>query len=135
MVSVQEIYIRLQKAVEKAVGRPMLTPCDFDYLSSCVFTTTKENISAMTLKRFWGYLGKKNERHYHNLLHSHYRTPHPRRFPLSHDGCGHFKGLGRLQKLRFLYPTSHVRHCHRPVLCFGSDFYGSQTKKQISIKF
>ena len=62
MVSVQEIYIRLQKSVEKAVGRPMLTPCDFDYLSSCVFTTTKENISAMTLKRFWGYLGKKNER-------------------------------------------------------------------------
>lgn len=62
MVSVQEVYIRLQKAVEKAVGRPMLTPCDFDYLSNCVFTTTKENISAMTLKRFWGYLGKKNER-------------------------------------------------------------------------
>ena len=62
MVSVQEIYIRLQKTVEKAVGRPMLTPRDFDYLSSCVFTTTKENISAMTLKRFWGYLGKKNER-------------------------------------------------------------------------
>ena len=62
MVPVQEIYIRLQKAIEKAVGRPMLTPRDFDYLSSCILTTTKETVSAMTLKRFWGYLGKKNER-------------------------------------------------------------------------
>jgi hypothetical protein len=62
MLPINEIYKKLQTTVEKAVGRTMLTPRDFDYLASCIHTTTKENVSAMTLKRFWGYLGEKNER-------------------------------------------------------------------------
>lgn len=62
MKPIQEIYKKLQKTIEKTVGRTMLTPRDFDYLSSCIFASTKENLSASTLKRFWGYLGEKNEK-------------------------------------------------------------------------
>lgn len=62
MKPINEIYIKLQKALEKAVGRSMITPRDFEYLSSCIFVTTKENVSSMTLKRFWGYMGEKNKR-------------------------------------------------------------------------
>lgn len=61
MKPINEIYKHLQDAVEKAVGREMVTPRDFDYLASRIFDATGENLSAMTLKRFWGYLGEKNE--------------------------------------------------------------------------
>ena len=61
MEPIHDIYKRLQAAVEKAVGREMVTPRDFDYLAARLFDATRENVSAMTLKRFWGYLGKKNE--------------------------------------------------------------------------
>jgi hypothetical protein len=40
----------------------MCTPRDFDYLSARIYDVTGENLSAMTLKRFWGYLGEKNKR-------------------------------------------------------------------------
>ena len=40
----------------------MMTPTDFDYLAVCLFDATKVSVSAMTLKRFWGYLGEKNMR-------------------------------------------------------------------------
>ena len=62
MEPIHDIYKRLQTAVEKAVGREMVTPRDFDYLAARLFDATGENVSAMTLKRFWGYLGEKNER-------------------------------------------------------------------------
>lgn len=62
MESIQDIYKQLQVAVEKAVGREMKTPRDYDYLAARIFDATGENVSAMTLKRFWGYLGEKNER-------------------------------------------------------------------------
>lgn len=62
MLPIHDIYKKLQAAVEKAVGREMLTPRDFDYLAARLFDATGENVSAMTLKRFWGYLGEKNER-------------------------------------------------------------------------
>ena len=62
MEPIEEIYKNLQSAVEKAVGRVMVTPRDFDYLAARIFDATGENVSAMTLKRFWGYLGEKNER-------------------------------------------------------------------------
>lgn len=56
------VYESLRKAVEMTIGRNMHTPRDFDYLSMCIYDRTKDTISAMTLKRFWGYLGKKNIR-------------------------------------------------------------------------
>ena len=62
MEQIDEIYKRLQTAVEKAVGREMRTPRDFDYLVARIYDATGENLSAMTLKRFWGYLGEKNMR-------------------------------------------------------------------------
>ena len=62
MEQIDEIYKRLQTAVEKAVGREMRTPRDFDYLTARIYDATGENLSAMTLKRFWGYLGEKNMR-------------------------------------------------------------------------
>jgi len=57
-----DIHKQLQVAVEKAVGREMKTPRDYDYLAARIFDATGEYLSAMTLKRFWGYLGEKNER-------------------------------------------------------------------------
>ena len=36
----------------------MMTTSDFDLLTASLQESTKVNISAMTLKRFWGYLGK-----------------------------------------------------------------------------
>jgi hypothetical protein len=62
MVQIDDIYKKLQTAVEKAVSRQMCTPRDFDYLSARLYDVTGENLSAMTLKRFWGYLGEKNKR-------------------------------------------------------------------------
>ena len=52
MEQIDEIYKRLQTAVEKAVGREMRTPRDFDYLVARIYDATGENLSAMTLKRF-----------------------------------------------------------------------------------
>jgi hypothetical protein len=62
MVQIDDIYKKLQTAVEKAVSRQRCTPRDFDYLSARIYDVTGENLSAMTLKRFWGYLGEKNKR-------------------------------------------------------------------------
>lgn len=62
MGNIDQIYESLRKKVEATIGRDMSTPRDFDYLSMCIYDRTKDNISAMTLKRFWGYLGIKNYR-------------------------------------------------------------------------
>ena len=52
MEQIDEIYKRLQTALEKTVGKPMHTPRDFDYLVARIYDATGENISTMTLKRF-----------------------------------------------------------------------------------
>lgn len=52
-------YATLQKIIEKLVGRVINTPRDFDYLSMYIFETMHIQISATTLKRFWGYLPQK----------------------------------------------------------------------------
>lgn len=62
MENLEAIYRRLRECVEKTVGCEMRTPRDFDYLSMRIFEMTRMNVSAMTLKRFWGYLGVANER-------------------------------------------------------------------------
>ena len=62
MRPIHDIYKGLQTAVEKAVGREMRTPTDFDHLAACIYESTRVSISAMTMKRFWGYLGEKNTR-------------------------------------------------------------------------
>lgn len=58
----EKIHGALREAVEKTVGRKMKTPTDFDHLATHLFEATKVCVSAMTLKRFWGYLGEKNMR-------------------------------------------------------------------------
>ena len=62
MEPIHDIYKKLRMAVEKTVGREMKTTSDFDHLAAHLLEATKVRISAMTLKRFWGYLGEKNER-------------------------------------------------------------------------
>ena len=62
MEPIHDIYKKLRMAVEKTVGREMETTSDFDHLATNLFEVTKVRISAMTLKRFWGYLGEKNMR-------------------------------------------------------------------------
>ena len=62
MRTIEEIYGALRGAVEKTVGREMKTTSDFDHLAAHLLEATKVRISAMTLKRFWGYLGEKNMR-------------------------------------------------------------------------
>lgn len=46
---------RLVSEIEKMVGRQMMTPRDFDTLSSKIQERTHETLSATTLKRIWGY--------------------------------------------------------------------------------
>lgn len=46
----------LRNTIEKALGRKMQTPKDFDVLSDSIFEKTHQNISPTTLKRLWGYL-------------------------------------------------------------------------------
>ena len=62
MRTIEEIYGALRGAVEKTVGREMKTTSDFDHLAAHLLEATKVRVSAMTLKRFWGYLGEKNMR-------------------------------------------------------------------------
>ncbi|MBR5036428.1 MAG: hypothetical protein IKX69_04500 [Prevotella sp.] len=47
--------IQLRKEVERVLGRTLKTPKDFNALSQSVFEKTHEQVSASTLKRFWGY--------------------------------------------------------------------------------
>ena len=62
-------YIALREKVEKVVGRKMEAPRDFDFLSTRIFSSTNIYIAPVTLKRFWGYLGKGRQRTpYRNTL-------------------------------------------------------------------
>ncbi len=58
MEDLSKQYQSLREAVEKAAGRKMNTPRDFNHLVACIQSSTNELISATTLKRFWGYLDK-----------------------------------------------------------------------------
>ena len=51
-------YEKLKNKVEHTAGRKMTSPRDFDYLSMHILNTTHSYLSAITLKRFWGYLGE-----------------------------------------------------------------------------
>ncbi|MBR3884043.1 MAG: hypothetical protein IKJ31_04710 [Bacteroidaceae bacterium] len=53
------LYNNLKQLVENVVGCKIATPRDFDYLSMRILDSTKQYLSAITLKRFWGYLGDK----------------------------------------------------------------------------
>lgn len=46
----------LREEIEKAIGKALKTPKDFDSLSARIFDKLHENISSTTLKRFWGYI-------------------------------------------------------------------------------
>ncbi len=46
----------LKRKVEEKLGRQVLAPTDFSFLSSKLSETVKENLSVSTLKRLWGYV-------------------------------------------------------------------------------
>ena len=52
----EALYDKLKEKVEKVAGRAMMTPRDFDYLSSRIFDATRSYVASTTLKRFWGYI-------------------------------------------------------------------------------
>ena len=66
------LYDKLREKVEKVAGRAMMTPRDFDYLSSRIFDATRSYVGSTTLKRFWGYIeadkGKRPSRNTLNVL-------------------------------------------------------------------
>lgn len=45
--------------IEKAMGRELHTPKDFDLLRMCIYERLHTMISATTLKRIWGYLNEE----------------------------------------------------------------------------
>lgn len=44
--------------VEKALGKGIHTPKDFDYLRECIYARLNVLVSSTTLKRVWGYLNE-----------------------------------------------------------------------------
>ena len=52
----EALYDKLKEKVKKVAGRAMMTPRDFDYLSSRIFDATRSYVASTTLKRFWGYI-------------------------------------------------------------------------------
>ena len=68
----EALYDKLKEKVEKVAGRAMMTPRDFDYLSSRIFDATRSYVASTTLKRFWGYIeadkGKRPSRNTLNVL-------------------------------------------------------------------
>lgn len=64
-----DTYRVLQEKVEIMAKRKMVTPRDFDYLSTRIFDKTKIYVAPITLKKFWGYLGEKyRQKPYRNTL-------------------------------------------------------------------
>lgn len=51
----QEEYKALCEAVEQKSGKKMLTPVDFEWLEEKIENKVKEQVSASTLMRVWGY--------------------------------------------------------------------------------
>lgn len=66
------VYKALQEKVELAVGFKMKSPRNFTELSQHILTATKQYISPITLKRFFGYVrtndSRKPYRHTLNVL-------------------------------------------------------------------
>ena len=54
----EEIYQALRQRMEKVAGRKIKTPKDFDYLTMHIFNALKVHVAPITLKRFWGYVGR-----------------------------------------------------------------------------
>lgn len=48
----------LREMIEKMVGRKMVVPRDFTWLSQKVEERTQQRVSASTLRRFWGYVSE-----------------------------------------------------------------------------
>lgn len=53
----QEDFDRLKNEVETLVGRKIVSPRDFDFLSRQIEGYTQETVSVSTLKRLWGICG------------------------------------------------------------------------------
>ena len=51
----QKEHRKLCSAVEHKAGKVMLTPLDFEWLEEKIGSKTKEQVSASTLMRVWGY--------------------------------------------------------------------------------
>ncbi len=49
---------KLREMIEKMVGRKMVVPRDFAWLSEKVEERTQQRVSASTLRRFWGYVSE-----------------------------------------------------------------------------
>lgn len=58
----EDIYAKLRERVESVAGRKMISPRDFDFLAMRILDSTGSYIASVTLKRFWGYLGKEKQR-------------------------------------------------------------------------
>ena len=52
----KEDFDRLKNEVETLVGRKIVSPRDFDFLSRQIEGNTQETVSVSTLKRLWGYV-------------------------------------------------------------------------------
>lgn len=48
----------LREMIERMVGRKMVVPRDFVWLSEKVLERTQQRVSASTLRRFWGYVSE-----------------------------------------------------------------------------
>jgi len=58
MYKQEEAISHLRDVVEIAIGRKMLTPKDFNFLSKAIFDKLHKSVSPTTLKRLWGYLSE-----------------------------------------------------------------------------
>lgn len=58
----EELFVdKLKECVENTVRMKMRTPRNFEFLSECIFNETRNQLSATTLKRLWGYLHEKEK--------------------------------------------------------------------------
>ncbi len=51
----------LRQMTERVLGMEMKTPKDFELLAGEIFQKTRKQLSVSTLKRFWGYVGHREE--------------------------------------------------------------------------
>ena len=62
MKNEDKVYEDIRNLIEEFTGRKMLTPKDFDHLALRIFDRTHTQLSVSTLKRFWGYVAKNDEK-------------------------------------------------------------------------
>lgn len=101
------LYDDLKMAVETVAQREMLTPRDFDYLANRITERTNIALSPTTLKRFWGYLDK--------------RQPHtPRLYTL--NALAKYVGYDNYASFERITDTgdSESRFINSPSLCTSS---------------